>query len=249
MSAIAHFLEEEGIATALIALIRLHAEKARPPRGLWVPFQMGRPAGAPLQPLFQRKVLRAALSLLTSHGTPPRLEDFPQDEPDSVNLEGWRAPIRLRVDTLEAELGLLKPWYERSLERSGRTTVGISGVDITQAAGYLLAVDSDTPLPNPRNDLAEAQFLRYAADDLKAYYLEAITAAGDPPSGWQLAEWFWQRTLAGELIRELRQNALDHPDPQRRYTAWWLVPDGFSERPTVHRMREISMPDSLGERT
>ncbi|MBT5161958.1 MAG: hypothetical protein HOL89_19300, partial [Alphaproteobacteria bacterium] len=47
MSALGHFLEEEGIATTIISLIRVHSEKVRPPRSLFVPFELGRPLGAP----------------------------------------------------------------------------------------------------------------------------------------------------------------------------------------------------------
>ena len=242
MCAIAQFLEEEGIATTLIALIRLHAEKARPPRALWVPFQLGRPVGAPLQPSFQNEVMRAALGLLEKEAVPPLLEDFAKDEPGSANVEGWRSPIALPAETLAGEVALLEPWYQQSLQHTGRTTVGVSGMDIETVAQYLLAIDTETPLPKPRKDLAEVQILRYAVDDLKAYYLEAITAAGVPPSGWQLANWFWGETHAGQLVRALQENSFDHPDPQRRYATWWLVPDGFSERATVERMRKIKSP-------
>ena len=239
MCAIAHFLEEEGIATTLIALIRLHAEKARPPRALWVPFQLGRPVGAPLQISFQQKVIRAALGLLEKDATLPLLADFPEDEPGSADVDGWRSPIELHTESLEDELALMQPWYQKSHQQTGRTTVGVSGLGIETVARYLLAIDTETPLPKPSKDLAEVQCLRYVVDDLKAYYLEAITAAGDPPSGWQLANWFWTQTLAGQLVRELQQNSSDHPDPQRRYATWWLVPDGFSDRATVERMRKI----------
>jgi len=243
VSAIAHYLEEQGIATTLIALIRLHVEKGRPPRALWVPFQLGRPVGAPLQPVFQTKVVRSALELLTRDVQCPILVDYPEDEPDSADIESWRAPIHLNVGTVEQEIALLKPWYQHSLANTGRTTVGVSGFDILDAARYLLAIDTDTPIPKPRRDLAEVQCLRYAADDLKAYYLEAISAAGDPPSGWQLAQWFWECTLAGKLLKALREASLGHHDPQRRYAAWWLVPDGFSRVQSVQRMREIAMPN------
>ena len=240
MCAIAHFLEDEGIATSSIVLIRLHAEKARPPRALWVPFQLGRPAGAPLKSVFQLQVLRAALGLLERNDGPVVLEDFPDDEPDSADVAGWIPPVTLNVATVAEEVALLEPWHQRSLQETGRTTVGVSRVDMPSVVRYLSAMDSNEPAPKPRRDLAEVQMIRYAADDLKAYYLEALTAAGEPPSGWQLANWFWEETQAGALIRALRNNSFDHPDPQRRHAAWWLVPDGFSEREEVERTWEVA---------
>jgi len=64
VSAIGHYLEAAGIPTVSISLIRLHSEKMRPPRALWVPYELGRPMGVPNDAAFQTRVLRAALSLL-----------------------------------------------------------------------------------------------------------------------------------------------------------------------------------------
>ena len=69
MSALAHYFEEEGLATTAIALVRHHAERIRPPRALWVPFELGRPLGAPDEPDFQKRVLRAALACHTGMAT------------------------------------------------------------------------------------------------------------------------------------------------------------------------------------
>ena len=77
MSALAHYFQEEGLATTAIALVRQHAEKIRPPRALWVPLHLGRPLGAPDEPEFQKRVLRAALALLESADGPAVLEHFP----------------------------------------------------------------------------------------------------------------------------------------------------------------------------
>jgi D-proline reductase (dithiol) PrdB len=46
VSALAHFIEDEGIATTGISLVREHTAGYRPPRFLWVPFPLGRPFGA-----------------------------------------------------------------------------------------------------------------------------------------------------------------------------------------------------------
>ena len=77
---LAHFLEEEGLPTTQVSLIRLHTEKTKPPRALWVPFEFGRPFGVPNGPAFQKRVLLAALALLVAPGGPV-LEDFPEDAP------------------------------------------------------------------------------------------------------------------------------------------------------------------------
>lgn len=80
MGALGHYLEEEGVATTQISLIREHTESIRPPRALWVPFELGRPLGRPGDAGFQLDVLRAALILLESP-TGPVLRDYPGEAP------------------------------------------------------------------------------------------------------------------------------------------------------------------------
>ena len=75
MGGLAHYLEEESVATTQISLIREHTEIIRPPRALWVPFELGRPLGRPVNPALQTRVLIAALKLLEAEDGPV-LEDF-----------------------------------------------------------------------------------------------------------------------------------------------------------------------------
>jgi hypothetical protein len=81
VSALGHYIEEEGIATVAIALVRPQAERTRPPRALWVPFELGRPFGPPSDPAFQKGVILAALRLFEADTGPVLLADFPEDDP------------------------------------------------------------------------------------------------------------------------------------------------------------------------
>jgi hypothetical protein len=75
-------LEQQGIATVVIQLLRSVAEKVRPPRSLWVPFLHGYPLDTPGDPDRQQAVIEAALRLLEDCGSkPPVLVDF--DPPDA----------------------------------------------------------------------------------------------------------------------------------------------------------------------
>ena len=47
VGALGHYLERGGVPTTQISLIREHTERIRPPRALWVPFELGRPFGVP----------------------------------------------------------------------------------------------------------------------------------------------------------------------------------------------------------
>ena len=76
VSLIAAELEQRGIATTCIILVREIAEKVRPPRALFVPFPLGYPLGKPHDPEGQRRVIEAALSLLERTGPGTLLEDY-----------------------------------------------------------------------------------------------------------------------------------------------------------------------------
>jgi hypothetical protein len=70
-------LERQGIATVCLALLRMVAERVRPPRALCVPFPHGYPLGAPGDAVQQHAVLEAALRLLEGPGAvPPVLVDY-----------------------------------------------------------------------------------------------------------------------------------------------------------------------------
>ena len=93
MSALGHYLEEDGIATVAIALIRPQAENTRPPRALWVPFELGRPFGPPSDAAFQKRVLVAALGMLVDGGGPVRITNFPEDDPRAQPDPTWKPPF------------------------------------------------------------------------------------------------------------------------------------------------------------
>jgi hypothetical protein len=81
VSLVAAELERCGISTVTIQLLRMVAEKVRPPRALWVPFPHGYPLDRPNDPDRQLAVLAAALKLLEDPSLqPPALVDYqPKD--------------------------------------------------------------------------------------------------------------------------------------------------------------------------
>ncbi|MGH7092052.1 MAG: selenoprotein B, partial [Stellaceae bacterium] len=124
MSALGHYLEEAGIASVAIALIRPQAEHTRPPRALWVPFELGRPIGPPGNASFQRRVISGALGMLAADKTASLIADFPDDDPRETPDPAWQAPSARApggavdgaalADELEAELRALAPAYAQS---------------------------------------------------------------------------------------------------------------------------------------
>ena len=155
MGALAHYIEREGIATTHVSLVKEHTLKIKPPRALWAPFELGRPFGAPDEADFQRRVLKDAL-LLLERPSGPVLEDFPDETPGpAADQEGWACPVSLGpaledasvesdpLAALRQEIDRLRPWYELTVEKRGRTTVGISEVEIDDLAEYLVAFIGD----------------------------------------------------------------------------------------------------------
>ncbi|MBW2433019.1 MAG: hypothetical protein JRF36_05425 [Deltaproteobacteria bacterium] len=77
MGLVAAELERNGISTVTIQLLRMVAEKVRPPRALVVPFRHGYPLAAPDDPAKQHAVIEAALKMLEDTNLqPPAIVDF-----------------------------------------------------------------------------------------------------------------------------------------------------------------------------
>ena len=231
MSALGHYIEEEGIPTAAVALVRPQAERTRPPRALWVPFELGRPFGPPSDPAFQKQVILAALRLLEAKAGPVLLADFPADDPREVPDPRWRPPVGAMgsaeavADALIAEVAALATSYARSSAERDRTTVGLSGLAPAAAAEYVAAWLRGSSPESPVPDLSPVLCLRFAVDDLKAYALEAAITADTRPSSRQLGDWLWNETATGAAIRALRRQLADSADDRAKLIGtMFLVP-------------------------
>lgn len=193
-----------------ISLVREHTEVVRPPRALWVTFELGRPFGVPDDPPFQRRVLKAALDLL-ARTDGPVFADHVEHAPEVTDFNGWSCPISLApaaVDSLAAEIDRLATWYDKARAAHGRTTVGVSGLDMP-AAGALVTRALASELP-------EAQSLKEAIDDLRAYYLEAASAFPDPGTSATRKKWFWEETKLAEALLMLQPRLAASSDAQHK---------------------------------
>ena len=81
VSLVAAAIERRGISTVTLTLLRVVAERVRPPRTLAMPFRHGFPLDRPNDPLRQRRVVEAALALLERDGPPPLLVDYDPSRP------------------------------------------------------------------------------------------------------------------------------------------------------------------------
>ena len=204
--------------TTQISLIREHTETIKPPRAMWVPFEFGRPLGLPGDANFQSRVLIDALKLLDAP-TGPVLTIFQEDA--EVAHEG-SATLACPVDFYEPaadlsdvaklraqfrqEIAHLRPWFDLALKTRGRTTVGASGLE-PDTLGVFVSAFLDGIPPSPREDIFSAPLLKLAAEDLKAYYFEAVTAQpGQATSDSKaLSGWFWRETTAGRVLFAIQE--------------------------------------------
>jgi hypothetical protein len=227
-----------------MSLIRLHTEKIKPPRALWVPFQLGHPLGAPDDPAFQQRVLDAALGLFTALSGPV-LEDYPEDEPENDNITVLACPMRYNdsgtenknedplLRSFRQEMAAMRPWYNTALSKRQRTTVGISKIDIEALPDFIYPFAKGTLPENPRKEYAPSYMLKLAAEDLKSYYIEAVTAQPGQAnaSARLLQDWFWDETEAGKVLLAVKKVCEASPDKMMNMIgAHFLVPGDVARR-------------------
>lgn len=228
MCGLGHFIEDEGIPTVVISLIRRHTEVMKPPRGLFVPFELGRPFGAAGEPDLQRRILLDALKLL-ERVDGPVLEDFPDaalacaDRADAD--EGWACPVNLAPppgdlsDTgklaaaIRREVGLLEPWYAESVKNAkGRRLDGVTGLSREEIIAHLTAFLDDQDIPGIVGDEPVLRSVKLAADDLRHFYYQAALAKPGIRSDVELADWFYGETGAGKLHIRIRETLMASDD-------------------------------------
>lgn len=244
MGALSHYIEAEGVATVGISLIRQHTVHLRPPRALWVPFELGRPLGIPNDTAFQRRVLEAALAL-AERPSGPVLEDYPEEAPAVGDAQdGWACPIALPLPAPGStpgeqlarrvidEVARLRPWYEEARQRRGRTTFGVSGLP-PEAMDAIVESLACFAAGEEVDDPAGAAFkfprlFRYLTDDVKSFYSEAVTARPGPvPSGQELARWLYTETVLGEVLFRVRDRLAASEDALERRAQGGIVPGVF----------------------
>jgi len=191
---------------------------------------LGRPFGVPNDKAFQKKVLLAALKLLEADRGPV-LEEFPEDPLVSGEMTTvLSCPVDLAVEeqnlseteklrvTFKWEMTQLRSWYDLSVKKRGRTTVGVSGLDPDSICAFISAFLNGKIPENPRDDLPVEFALKLAVDDLKAYYFEAVTAqpGQESPGSNTFANWFWGKTVAGKVLFALKTRCTNSDNDRLR---------------------------------
>ncbi len=209
-----------------------------------MPFELGRPLGAPDDHAFQKRVLLASLKLLEATDGPV-LEDFPEDEPETDAITVLACPVSFARDTagpgesdpllasFHREMTAMRPWYNMAVSRRQRTTVGVSGIDLEALADFIYAFVKGTEPENPRDDMPLVNTLKLAIEDLKSYYIEGITMQpGQAGASSQvLNDWFWDETIAGEVLLAVKKACEASPDKMTSMMgAHFIVPLDVAQR-------------------
>ncbi len=224
MGVLARVFEEHGIATVGISQVRRQAENVRAPRFLHCEFPLGRPLGRPNDPEFQTDVIRRAFALLQRTDVPV-LEDHPDVIEDEAD-EALSCIVPPRLDpTLHAAVGealALRPAYNRSLERTGRTGMGRQGGpdDIASMITKMVEVAEGASFEAAGFDADSAKAV---SQDIRAYYEEAALALSDHvPAARQIETWLYTTTETGQVLRSAARALKDSGAPQGDW--YYLVP-------------------------
>ncbi|MCE9641726.1 MAG: hypothetical protein K8S22_16540 [Betaproteobacteria bacterium] len=193
--------------------MREHTAAIKPPRGLWVPFILGRPFGVPGDSAFQRRVLIAVLRLLEAPAGPV-LEDYAEEapRPTAEETEGMACPVSFERAVDEGDMGAalsreieeLAPWHDLAAKRRERTTTGLSGMTMDEAALFLASYLNAAPKPG-FDGMSAGETLKIVCDDIRAYYYEAAAAKPGNPDAAAVLHWFWHDTAAGRAFLALQK--------------------------------------------
>ncbi len=213
--------------TTGISLVRENTASMRPPRSLWVSFPLGRPLGNPGDSAVQHRVIAAALALL-NRSAGPVLEDFPEELPAAQPTDAPSCPVSFTSPTdntswrgkLLKELGSLEPWYDLAKRsRQGRTAVGVSDQSAQANMAKLGQLLDDQQLP-----LTELAWFKHAIEDLKVYYLEALTAQPGNYTVEALQQTLWQDTALGAALKSFYHQFCALKEPQLQVFARIILP-------------------------
>ena len=231
MSVLARVFEEAGLTTVAIALVREHAERVRPPRALWVPFYFGYTMGKPDDADFQHQVLAAALATLDADAGPV-LADYPEDAGPIGLPQASEVTASINGDTVKpldaaGEITALRGYYERWQEQRGRTAVGVTGIPQRRFRGIIRFLEAyaerdDADMEERPADVSVPQFVRYCADDLKAFCYEARMAQRPNDGEEDIHRWFWGETAVGALIDSITHRLNATGDAKLQATAYGL---------------------------
>lgn len=147
------------------------------------------------------------------------LEDFPEDEPENDEISVLACPVNFAKNinnegdtdelklAFQREITAMRPWYDMAVSKRKRTTFGASGIELNKLGDFIYVFLEGNEPENPRDDVPLSNTLKLAVEDLKSYYIEAITAqpGQEDASSRVLQDWFWDETVGGKVLLDLKK--------------------------------------------
>ena len=223
---IARVLEERGISTVAISLVREHTVKIKPPRAVWVPFPFGMCIGHRNDVKEQRAVLDLAFSTLEAERGPVLVDFAAADRRErAAPLQASDVEVdpQARAIDLVAEVEATRARWEAQ-GAPAHSHVGASGVPparFAEMARFLAAYEpgGDADFPGRSPDVAVLQFVRYCVEDLRVLYMETRMQDVRDEASDDRQRWLLASTALGILMRTLRDRFEASEDPKVKAAA------------------------------
>ncbi len=95
------------------------------------------------------------------------------------------------LNDFSAEVIQMRAWYDLACQKKKRTAIGITGFSFQETAEFLSAFVNGDLTKEKMINTPLSDSIRMAAEDLKAYYFEAVSVQpGQPTDSLSLANWF-----------------------------------------------------------
>jgi hypothetical protein len=224
---IARVLEERGLSTIAMSLVREHTVKIKPPRAVWVPFPFGMSIGHRNDIAEQRAVLDLAFSTLDAPAGPVLLDFVAAERRErAAPLQASDVEVEAQARTIDltGEVGAMRLRWEALLAGT-RSHVGASGVEPVQF-GAMVRFLEDYAAGNDAADFAGRppevpvlQFIRYAVEDLRVMYAETRMREHPEEAADDLQRWLLGSTALGVFMRALRDRMDASTDPKVKAAA------------------------------
>ena len=127
------------------------------------------------------------------------------------------------LSSLKREVAELRSWYDLSFEKRGYSAVAYFTPET--ASRLLSDFVLNMPLQLPENISSPSVALRFATQDLKAFYFESVLSRPDVivPDTPEFNKWFWRRTTIGKVLKLVKETCLTSNDEHLRMTGGLLL--------------------------
>jgi hypothetical protein len=223
---IARVLEERGLSTIAMSLVREHTVKLKPPRAVWVPFPFGHSIGHRNDITEQRAVLELAFSTLDAPAGPVLLDFVAAERNErAAPLQARDVEVEARARTIDLATEVAATCARwQATPSSERTHVGASRLAPAQFGELVRFLEAyadggDVDFAGRPPEIAVLPFIRYGVEDLRVMYLETRMHEKPDESSDDRQRWLLAATALGVFMRKLRDRMEAADDPKTKAAA------------------------------